>query len=440
MEGAIARCQSVVGRRLAPDVAGRKGFYRFVRHPAVRVEALLAAQAQDNGLAAYTGHVLALTDTTLLDLSAHRRRLKADTVGPIGNGRGIGLLVHPVLCLSAEASASHGAGQVLGVSSVQVWHRPQAARESHKWATAAQLTRAALPQASRLTLVGDRESDNYVTLSALQSQGADFVVRSRVDRRLVAQDDVPAEKLLDRLARQAPQATYEVEVACSQPSPSQPTRVATLAVRYAPVEVARPTGVGPQQPRHVSLWAVQVSEVDVPIGETAVDWRLLTSHAVRDVAQARQVVGWYAQRWWIEQLFRLLKQQGLRLEDTQLTDGAAIARLLVLALPAALQVLQLVRARDNLAPAPPSVLPLAARPLAHALVGQLNGQTTKQQNPFPAESLAWMAWLLGRLGGWGGLPSERPPGVITLLRGATQFQQRLEGWHLALLDRRVDAP
>jgi hypothetical protein len=433
----------VVGRRLAPDVAGRKGFYRFVRHPAVTVEALLAAQAQDNGLAAYEGHVLALTDTTLVDLSAHRRRLKAHTVGPIGDGRGVGLLVHPVLCLSAAASASHAAGQVLGVSSVQVWHRPQPAADSHKWATAAHLTRAALPQARQLTLVADRESDNYATLAALQAKGIDFVLRSRVDRRLAAAGaEAPAEKLLERLARQAPQATYTVEVARTQPTPGQPTRVATLAVRYAPVEVTRPTGGPAGTPKLLTLWVVRVSEEEaaVPAGEKAVDWRLLTSHPVTDPAQAQQVVRWYAQRWWIEQLFRLLKQQGLRLEDSQLTDGAAIARLLVLALPAALQVLQLVRARDNPAPAPPSVLPPAARPLAHALVAQLNGQTTKQQNGFPAESLAWMAWLLGRLGGWGGLPSERPPGVITLLRGATLFQQRLEGWQLAVKAQRTNPP
>ena len=158
------------------------------------VEGILAGQAQDNGLLSYEGHVLGLTDTTILDLSAHRRRLKAHTVGPIGNGRGVGLLAHPVLCLSAEAHGAHAAGQVLGVSSLQVWHRPHPVLESHKWATAAIQTQAVLPKASRLTLVGDRESDNYETLTTLQEKKIDFVLRSRENRRVAASAcDAPAE-------------------------------------------------------------------------------------------------------------------------------------------------------------------------------------------------------------------------------------------------------
>jgi len=40
----------------------------------------------------------------------------------------------------------------------------------------------------------------------------------------------------------------------------------------------------------------------------------LTTHAIEDAAMAWRVVGWYRQRWTIEQFFRTLKQQGLQLE------------------------------------------------------------------------------------------------------------------------------
>ncbi len=37
------------------------------------------------------------------------------------------------------------------------------------------------------------------------------------------------------------------------------------------------------------------------------------------------------------------------------------------------------------------------------------GQTRKQQNPYPPASLPWATWLIARLGGWSGYRSQRPP-------------------------------
>ena len=169
-EAAIRQRQRVVVRQLSPVRATQVSFLRFVHNPAVRVAALVAAQAQDAGLTRYAGHVLALTDTTALDLRRHAGRLDAATVGPIGpGGKGLGLLLHPVRCLAADPDATQ---QVLGVSSLQHWHRPPAAagnkhtrryqtlplaqKESHKWLVAGQQTRQLLPAAARITLVGDR--------------------------------------------------------------------------------------------------------------------------------------------------------------------------------------------------------------------------------------------------------------------------------------------
>jgi Transposase DDE domain len=433
LEAAIAQQQSVIVRQLGRTWAEQLSFYRFLHHPAVTLEALLAAHVQQSGLDTYAGHVLALTDTTELDLTSRRQGLDPATVGPIGDGRGVGLLVHPVLCLSATPTP-----QVLGVSSLQCWHRPLggyaaarghghkqqplAEKESHKWALAGQQTRQALP-AARLTLVADRESDNYATLAQWQALGLDFVVRCRADRRLVSSSD----KLFTHLAQQPAQAHWEQVVARQKATVGEPTRQAQLTLRFMPLTLQRPV-TAPGQVAQLACWAVSVTEDAPPPGEKPIAWRLLTSHPLPDVATAQQVVSWYAQRWWIEQLFRVLKQQGLRLEDTQLRDGAAITRLLVVALPTAVQVMQLVRARQQPDPAPPSVLPAAARELARHWVRQLEGNTAKQRNPHPPDSLAWVAWLYARLGGWNGLPSERPPGVITLCRGATRFHQFFDDW------------
>jgi hypothetical protein len=54
----------------------------------------------------------------------------------------------------------------------------------------------------------------------------------------------------------------------------------------------------------VSLWVVDVSKIDPPAGAEPVHWRLLTTHALSSLAEARRVVDWYRQRWTIEQVFR----------------------------------------------------------------------------------------------------------------------------------------
>ena len=85
----------------------------------------------------------------------------------------------------------------------------------------------------------------------------------------------------------------------------------------------------------VSLYAVQVHELHPLAGVVPICWRLLTTHEVHDLDQARQMVNFYKLRWWIEQLFRVLKSQGLNVEGSELEDGESLRKLCVYALPTA---------------------------------------------------------------------------------------------------------
>ena len=438
LRAAIRQRHSLVVRQLAPDRATQVSFYRLLANPAVTVDGLLDAQAAEAGLGAVTGHVLALTDTTALDLRRHAGRLRPGTVGPLSSGGGgLGLFLHPVLCLAADDDAPR---PVLGIGSLQSWHRPAApapgkdrarplaAKESHKWLVAGQQTRQRLPRAAGITLVGDREGDVYEALAGLVATGLDFVVRSRDARRLAGPG--PAARLVPHLAAGPEQGRYAVPVARTAATAPAPTRVATLAVRFAPVALRRPARLRPEHAAAtLRCWAVDVQEIDPPASEAPVHWRLLTTHAVADAAAARRVVGYYARRWWIEQLFRVLKQQGLQAEASQLTDGQALVRLVALALPAAGAVMQLVLGRAQTAPQP--VLDAEALACLQHLAPTLDGRTEKQRNPHPPASLAWLSWCIARLGGWSGLASQRPPGVITLTNGWKHFQQLYKGWKLA---------
>ncbi len=206
--------------------------------------------------------------------------------------------------------------------------------------------------------------------------------------------------------------------------PGRPERVACLIARFGRVRIARPAhGRMGELPKHIELTLVEVSEVDPPPGSEPVLWRLLTTHSVDDPQTAWRIVGWYRQRWSIEQLFRTMKQQGLQLEDSQLDTAERLIKLTAIAASAACIIMQLVQARDGRSQQSAHIVFSSPELEAlEALLPQLEGATAAQKNPYPPESLAWAAWIIAKLGGWDGYASSRPPGPITFKHGLDYFQ------------------
>jgi Transposase DDE domain len=82
----------------------------------------------------------------------------------------------------------------------------------------------------------------------------------------------------------------------------------------------------------VTLTAIEVLESGTnPNGEEPICWRLLTSHKVSTFEEAKNVVGWYAMRWTIEQLFRTMKSDGMRVEEIQIEKIEHLKKMAVVA-------------------------------------------------------------------------------------------------------------
>jgi hypothetical protein len=174
-----------------------------------------------------------------------------------------------------------------------------------------------------------------------------------------------------------------------------------------------------------------VSEIDPPQGVEPILWRLLTTHLVDDQAMAWRVVGWYRQRWPIEQFFRTIKQQGLQLEDSQLETAERLIKLTAIAARAAVTIMQMVHARDGRSQQDAAIAFTPAEiDTLTALVPTLEGKTALQKNPHPAGSLAWATWVIAKLGGWDGYPKSKPPGPITLRHGLQSFRAIAHGHSL----------
>src|ERR1700733_15561892 len=110
----------------------------------------------------------------------------------------------------------------------------------------------------------------------------------------------------------------------------------------------------------VSMTLAEAHEINPPANEEPLRWRLLTTIEVGDASAACEIVRLYRLRWRIEELFRALKSDGMRLEETQVHEAGRLFKLSVVGLAAACRTIQLVDARgggpgperDGIAPPP----------------------------------------------------------------------------------------
>jgi hypothetical protein len=426
----ISDRQTVCVRKLADDRAEQVRFRRFLSSEAVRVEEMVSHRAMFVAAVANGRHVLAIQDTSEINYEAQSGRKQR--LGKVGNGSDIGLFVHPVLGVDAQS------GECLGLVDAQVWRRtkskaknykdlPIEQKESYRWLKGGTQAKAVLAEASMVTVIDDREADIYEKWDRLPDARTQLLTRASRDRALAE-----GGRLFATLAGFAEAHRYVLDL---QARPGKRSaRQACMAVRFGRVRIRRPGNCSdPNASDAIELFAIEVRELDPPRGEKPIVWRLVTTHPVESVAQALTVIGWYRLRWHIEQLFRTLKRQGLRVEDSVVEDGEALEKLVVIALIAATITMQLVLARTARTQEPPASRVFDAEQIdvLRALQKTLQGRTKKQQNPYPADSLAWAAWTIGRLGGWTGYETDRSIGPITMRDGLERFNGMVDGYRLA---------
>lgn len=426
----MVKKQTVCLRRLGEDRAKEVCFGRFLKNTRVRCQEMLEYASQRIGKVATGLHVLAIQDTTEVNYQAHANKVSG--LGKAGNGKDAGFFLHPVIAVDSQSQA------LLGICCARIWQRfqkeaphykqlPLEEKESYRWLEGADKAKAALAQARCVTIIGDRESDIYQAWVHIPDEKTHLLIRAGQNRLLAG-----GVSLFDYARQLEAQGHFSLNLPAR---PGQPARQATLAVSFSKITLQRPQHTRDKNlPASCQLSLVQVQETTRSAGEKPIHWILLTTHPLDSVEKAQEVIGWYKQRWQIEQVFRTLKRQGLHVESSQIETAQALEKLAVLALLGAVRCLQLVGARAGKLHRPASdVFDPEETELLRTLQPKLEGKTQKQKNPHPKESLAWGTWLIARLGGWKGYASESPPGPITMHNGLKAFSHMLEGWLLAKL-------
>ena len=311
LTGRVVETGSVVMKTVGGNRAGAVAAHRFLSHVDVTPEALLEDAVSLTATACAGIDVLAIQDTTEINFSG--RDLGRVGLGPAGDGVALGFFLHPVVAV-AQAT-----GDVLGLADAAIWTRgTEKARdpktrvfedkEALRWRTGMEKSAASLSKARRLTVVGDRDSDAYAVFAG-RPAGVELIVRAAQNRKL-------AEGGLMLEAARAMGALFCTEVTVTPRTLGEKPRTARLHLTAGQVSIARPLRYGAGGPATVNLNLV-VAEERTDAVQRPLCWRLLTTWPIGTAEDVLAVVEAYRLRWRIEEVFRALKRDGLRFEETQ---------------------------------------------------------------------------------------------------------------------------
>ena len=472
ISGMVANKSCSVPQLSGSDAALSRRAYRFVHHDQVGPSELMAHSTRIN-VSDWAGEelLLVLEDITQLNLSLHRspaRESWKQTMGGLSDGT-VGIHLLAGLMMGAQSGLIHGlfnlailerlngagnSAQREKLTTVRLSYLPFEQRPARIWHEGVVDTLRGLDVQARrrLCFVADREAQGYEVLRMFQHESGEshFLVRCRSGSRRVRQVDQAGRlstkvmcfkqvlESIDWIGQaeiKLPKRDFRTK---SGKRRRQRERTACLHIRSARVRLERPRRIHARVPDlDRTLTLIEVRELNHQLVSEYADEKPLhgylpTTPLVEGIGEQRlqnlwRIVGYYLKRWNIEQFFRLLKKEGLRVETSQLRTPEAVKKMVILAAKAAEQAMQLVQAFQEQGPQLTPVqtlfdaedertLDLMDRELA------ARGKSATNHNPHPVGSLKRAAWTIARHGGWLGYEKSAKPRPATMLRGLEKMR------------------
>jgi hypothetical protein len=433
----------VIVNRFGKSQADKIGAYRMLSNTKVDYKKLCQGIYKDMSKKDEHPHLLCIQDTSEINLSRHKDLFKKNDsdVGQLTKKGNIGFFCHPMLVVDPVQQIP------LGFSSIELLNRPWEhknkyerkykslpieAKESFRWIKSVNQTKETLPDIPNLTIVGDRECDIYEEMVMVPDNQINLLIRLTHNRKIYESPDL----LFDVLSQSSKKSEFLLKIKSNR---KRQNRTAKITVKYVKVKIQKPIKFTklqyPQYPEYIEAWAIEARESSetVPNDEAPILWRLLTTHDINSNKDAMTYIEWYKQRWYIEELFRVLKKQGLDIESSQLSTGAAMKNLTVIALHVALVTMLLKLSMHSEEELSADIVFNNQQTKFLCLVNeQVQGKTLKQKNPYTKHTLAWAAWIIARLSGWSGYKSHGKAGYISLKRGYDIFNAKFDGYLIAL--------
>jgi hypothetical protein len=344
----------------------------------------------------------------------------------VGRNTGRGFFLHTALMREPQS------GAVIGVAGQELYYRHCAGRKGAKNSRRRDPQREPAvwgrlidqigppPEGIRWLHVCDRGADDYEVFCHAWRQRCGWVVRACRLNRLIETPERRTMTIRQHLDVQSFRGCQTLEVDANA---STPARTARLQLRFAELALPIPHVTNAWIRQHapaepLTMWVVELVEVDPPADTEPVHWVLLTSERVESVPQAQQVVAYYTRRWAVEDYHKALKT-GCRVEARFYETAERLERITgVLAIVA----VQLLRLR-SMAQEQPERAAMEVVPVEWV-------QTLSRVRRIPTHRdltiKDFMRHLAG-LGGHLGRKCDGPPGWMTLWRGLEKLLLILRG-------------
>ena len=425
-------------RQLTKSESDAKGFYRFLLNNRVTEDDIVNNISQNCISAAAGKFVVCIQDTTEINLSRHRSRIKQDDSLGVLNERkveSLGFLMHPSLVLDAVN------GTPYGYADIKLWNRslsfttknernyrslPIEQKESYKWIEASNQTKLVLQDHVKgMVIIQDREGDIYEQFATVPNSTTDLLIRARANRTLK-----DGSKLFDIFENNISQGEYELKIETSRKT-KRTKRNAKLEIRFREVLISQTKRMKKNTAKDVPLYLIEAKEIGYK-GADNICWRLLTTVPVQNISIAKMCIEWYSWRWTIEEVFKIVKKEGYNIEASELESASSIRKmtLMIMEVVIKLFLMRLSYAEPELEIDPDTCFTKEEQTFLEAQIKILEGKTQKQKNPFKENQLNRYVWAIARLGGMKGYESIKHPGITTLWIGLKYFKARMEGWNL----------
>jgi hypothetical protein len=368
------------------------------------------------------GVVLLIDDTTETD---YGRTSDVVGLGQTGNGGGYGFYLHSSLMVEADSE------RILGLAGGEIFLR----RVRNKKENTRQRTQRPRPQSEVwgrvIEQVGrpapgvcyihvcDRGADNLEVFCRLLPLGCGWVIRASHLKRKVRTMSGESCSLNEACAQAKLLGRCSLSL---RETDHLPAREATLEIRVTRVWLPRPQHATPWLKRTglgaVATTVVEVREIAPPPGATPLRWVLFTDQRVENLDDARRIIGYYEQRWLIEEFHKALKT-GCRLEARQYQTRSRLEAVTGLLSVVAVRLVQL-KTLARTAPQTP----------ADHVVPRVWLDMLRSLRKKPIATVRDFYRHLAGLGGFLMRKNDGEPGWITLWRGLNKLILCLRG-HLA---------
>jgi Transposase DNA-binding/Transposase DDE domain len=398
-----------------------KAAYRLVDHEDVTFAALAGPHWRQT-CARARGLVLVIGDTTELDFGIHRQ---VEGLGPTGDGFGRGFFLHNALMVDPVSR------QILGLAGQELFYRRPRPKQENSYRASQRQGKESEVWGRLIAQIGppadgvrylhtfDRGADNLDVFCQLLKQRGDWVIRAaQLHRKVLPDGEASSRALSDVLATRPVLGRYELPVRATKKTPA---RTALLEVRAAQVTIPAPTKRRTVLQRELQFagltqWVVEAREVSPPRGMPAVRWVLWTSLPAATFDAAWQILGYYEQRWLVEEFHKALKT-GCRLEHRQYQTAHSLEALAGFSSVLAVRLVQLK-----------TIAQTAPQTPARHVIPRIWLDMLQHLRQRPISTVRDFYRHLAGLGGFLLRKHDGEPGWITLWRGLDKLRLAIRGF------------